>query len=177
MEPLFAALDGYDTWFTALRRDQSASRANLQEVEPFKLSSGKTISRVAPLAGWTAKDVWRYAADHDIPLLPLYDEGFTSIGCEPCTAAALRPQQPALGALAGAEAGMRDSYPGALVQPPGSGSPVPAGRTLQICWRNCRAWSLKPETEDYDACFIGLTFSNIDRVAETPSPRCPRKSG
>jgi len=72
VEPLFSALADYDTWFTALRRDQSASRANLQEVEPFKLP-GKMISRVAPLAGWTTRDVWKYAKEHDIPLLPLDD--------------------------------------------------------------------------------------------------------
>jgi len=91
VEPLFSALDGYDTWLTALRRDQSASRANLQQVEPFKLSSGKTIQRVAPIAAWTAKDVWRYAKEHEIPLLPLYDLGYTSIGCEPCTTLPLDP--------------------------------------------------------------------------------------
>lgn len=97
VEPLFAALDGYDTWFTALRRDQSASRANLQEIEPFKLTSGRTISRVAPLAGWTARDVWKYAKDHDIPLLPLYELGYTSIGCEPCTTLPFDPDNPRSG--------------------------------------------------------------------------------
>ena len=85
VEPLFSALEAYDTWFTALRRDQSPSRANLQENEPFRLPSGKQIRRVAPIASWTARDVWRYAREHDIPLLPLYDLGYTSIGCEPCT--------------------------------------------------------------------------------------------
>ena len=96
VEPLFAALAGYDTWFTALRRDQSPSRANLQEVEPFKLP-GKTISRVAPLAGWTTRDVWKYAKEHDIPLLPLYELGYTSIGCEPCTAVPFDPENPRSG--------------------------------------------------------------------------------
>ena len=61
VEPLFSALEGYDTWFTALRRDQSPSRATLQESEPFRLPSGKQIKRVAPIASWTARDVWRYA--------------------------------------------------------------------------------------------------------------------
>jgi phosphoadenosine phosphosulfate reductase len=97
VEPLFAALDHYDTWFTALRRDQSASRANLQEVEPFRLPSRKVISRVAPIAGWTARDVWRYAKEHDIPLLPLYELGYTSIGCEPCTSVPLDPLNPRSG--------------------------------------------------------------------------------
>ena len=96
VEPLFSALEGYDTWFTALRRDQSPSRANLQEVEPFKLP-GRTISRVAPLAAWTARDVWAYAKAHDIPLLPLYELGYTSIGCEPCTAVPFDPENPRSG--------------------------------------------------------------------------------
>ena len=96
VEPLFSALEGYDTWFTALRRDQSPSRANLKEVEPFKLP-GRTISRVAPIAGWTARDVWAYAKAHDIPLLPLYELGYTSIGCEPCTALPFDPENPRSG--------------------------------------------------------------------------------
>jgi phosphoadenosine phosphosulfate reductase len=96
VEPLFSALEGYDTWFTALRRDQSPSRANLQEIEPFNLP-GKTISRVSPLAAWTARDVWKYATDHDIPLLPLYELGYTSIGCEPCTAIPFDPENPRSG--------------------------------------------------------------------------------
>ena len=95
--PLFSSLEGYDVWFTALRRDQSPSRANLQEVEPFRLPSGNSIRKVAPLAGWTARDVWRYAKDHDIPLLPLYELGYTSIGCEPCTTLPLDPNDPRSG--------------------------------------------------------------------------------
>ena len=96
VEPLFSALAGYDTWLTALRRDQSASRANLQQVEPFNLP-GKTIQRIAPIAAWTAKDVWTYAKDHDIPLLPLYELGYSSIGCEPCTTVPFDPDNPRSG--------------------------------------------------------------------------------
>ena len=95
--PLFSALEAYDVWFTGLRREQSASRANLAEVEPFKLTSGKAISKVSALATWTTKDVWRYAKDHDIPLLPLYELGYTSIGCEPCTSLPLDPDNPRSG--------------------------------------------------------------------------------
>lgn len=97
VEPLFGALEGYDTWFTALRRDQSPSRANLQEIEPFRLPSGKQLQRVAPIAAWTARDVWRYAKAHDIPLLPLYELGYTSIGCEPCTELPADPDNPRSG--------------------------------------------------------------------------------
>jgi phosphoadenosine phosphosulfate reductase len=85
VEPLFAALRNYDTWFTGLRRDQSASRAGLQDVEPFSVGEGVTLRKISPLARWSTADVWRYAKAHDIPLLPLYDRGYTSIGCEPCT--------------------------------------------------------------------------------------------
>jgi phosphoadenosine phosphosulfate reductase len=95
--PLFSSLEAYDEWFTALRRDQSPSRANLKEVEPFKLPSGRAIRKIAPLAGWTARDVWKYAKDHDIPLLPLYELGYTSIGCEPCTQLPPDPNDPRSG--------------------------------------------------------------------------------
>ena len=91
VEPLFAALSEYDVWFTALRRDQSPTRANLAEVEPFTLPGGKVLRKVSPLAAWTAKDVWAYAKAHRIPLLPLYEAGYTSIGCEPCTSLPLDP--------------------------------------------------------------------------------------
>jgi len=97
VEPLFSALERYDTWFTALRREQSPSRANLQEIEPFRLPSGKQLHRVAPIAAWTTRDVWRYAKTHDIPLLPLYELGYTSIGCEPCTELPPDPSNPRSG--------------------------------------------------------------------------------
>ena len=95
--PLFGALEGYDTWFTGLRRDQSPSRANLQHVEPFALKSGKALSKVSPLAEWTRKDLWQYAKAHDIPLRPLYELGYSSIGCEPCTSLPLDPSNPRSG--------------------------------------------------------------------------------
>jgi phosphoadenosine phosphosulfate reductase len=89
--PLFTALAGYDTWFTGLRREQSPSRAKLAEVEPFTLPNGTILRKVSPLAAWTNRDVWAYAKAHDIPLLPLYDRGYTSIGCEPCTSLPIDP--------------------------------------------------------------------------------------
>ena len=95
--PLFSALEAYDVWFTALRREQSPSRANLAEIEPFRLPTGKTLRKVSPLAGWTTKDVWTYARAHDIPLLPLYELGYSSIGCEPCTSLPLDPANPRSG--------------------------------------------------------------------------------
>lgn len=95
--PLFAALEPYDTWFTALRREQSMSRASLEPVSDFHLSTGTTLRKVSPLAEWTWRDVEAYAHIHQIPLLPLYARGFTSIGCEPCTTVPIDPSSPRSG--------------------------------------------------------------------------------
>ena len=97
VEPLFGGLQNYDTWFTALRRDQSPTRANLQFVEDFKLPTGKALQKVAPLADWTTKDVYQYMQKFGIPELSLYDQGYTSIGCAPCTAKPLDPNDPRSG--------------------------------------------------------------------------------
>ena len=97
VEPLFSALESYDAWFTGLRREQSPSRANLVEVEPFTLPSGKVIRKISPLARWSMKEVWDYARANEIPLLPLYEIGYTSIGCEPCTSLPLDPSNPRSG--------------------------------------------------------------------------------
>jgi phosphoadenosine phosphosulfate reductase len=86
VRPLFAALQNYEIWFTGLRRVQSPTRANLKALDRFPLPSGKELLKVSPLADWLDKEVWEFARDHAIPLLPLYEEGYTSIGCQPCTA-------------------------------------------------------------------------------------------
>jgi phosphoadenosine phosphosulfate reductase len=101
VEPLFAGLQNYDIWFTALRREQSPTRANLREIDEFRLPSGKMLLKVSPLADWTTRDVWAYLKQHDIPVLPLYDRGFTSIGCEPCTSLPADPDNPRSGRWAG----------------------------------------------------------------------------
>jgi len=91
VEPLFGALEQHDTWFTGLRRDQSPTRATLEPIESFTLPTGKALRKISPLAHWSTKDVWTYAKAHQIPLLPLYELGYTSIGCEPCTSLPLDP--------------------------------------------------------------------------------------
>jgi phosphoadenosine phosphosulfate reductase len=99
--PLFAALDHYELWFTGLRREQARSRAALQPVESFALPTARTIRKVSPLTDWTSKDVWGYARQHNIPLLPLYDKGYSSIGCEPCTSLPVDPNDPRSGRWGG----------------------------------------------------------------------------
>ena len=87
VEPLFRALENYSVWFTGLRREQSPTRANLQVAEDATLPSGHTLRKVSPLALWRWNDVWSYLRIEDIPYPPLYDQGYRSIGCEPCTTA------------------------------------------------------------------------------------------
>ncbi|MGC2656998.1 MAG: phosphoadenylyl-sulfate reductase [Bryobacteraceae bacterium] len=101
VEPLFAALEQYDTWFTGLRRVQSPTRANLQASEKFALPSSKTLAKISALADWSDQEVWAYARGKEIPLLALYDAGYTSIGCEPCTALPIDPENHRSGRWAG----------------------------------------------------------------------------
>ena len=101
VEPLFGALQGYDTWFTGLRREQSKSRTNLQPLDDFALPSGKQLRKVSPLADWSTRDVWDYLKQHGIPLLPLYEEGYTSVGCAPCTSLPLDAADPRSGRWSG----------------------------------------------------------------------------
>lgn len=84
--PLMKALEPFDMWFTGLRREQSPTRANLKKVEHHRLPSGKTLLKISPLADWARAQVWEYTGAHRLEYLPLYDAGYPSIGCEPCTA-------------------------------------------------------------------------------------------
>ncbi len=103
VEPLFAGLSNYDLWFTALRREQSPTRANLQPVEPFKLPGGKSLEKISPLAMWTNRDVWAYLSLNNILAHPLYNQGYTSIGCQPCTKLPFDPNNPRSGRWQGQE--------------------------------------------------------------------------
>jgi phosphoadenosine phosphosulfate reductase len=99
--PLFAALEPYNLWFTGLRRQQAKTRANLQALENFTLPTGKHLRKLSPLAAWQTRDVWQYAERYGIPLLPLYDLGYSSIGCEPCTSLPLSGDDPRSGRWGG----------------------------------------------------------------------------
>ena len=91
VQPLFAALENYDVWFTGRRRAQSPSRTEMKESERFRLPAGRVLRKFNPLAGWTESDVLAYVEEFDIPLLPLYARGYPSIGCEPCTSLPVDP--------------------------------------------------------------------------------------
>ena len=80
--PLRERLDGYDAWVTGLRREQSPTRADTPEIG-WDAKHG--LFKVAPLAAWTEKDVWKRIVDRGLPYHELHDRGYSSIGCVPCT--------------------------------------------------------------------------------------------
>ena len=101
VEPLMAALEPYEVWFTGLRREQSPTRKNLRKAEEHRLPSGRTLLKVSLLADWKWPQVWEYVQAHRIEYLPLYDQGYLSIGCEPCTALPEDPNNPRSGRWGG----------------------------------------------------------------------------
>ncbi|PYP89227.1 MAG: phosphoadenylyl-sulfate reductase [Candidatus Angelobacter sp. Gp1-AA117] len=85
VEPLMSTLENFDVWFTGLRREQSSTRAHLKKIEQHQLPSGKQILKVSPLADWKWSNVLHYTEEQRIERIPLYEQGYLSIGCEPCT--------------------------------------------------------------------------------------------
>lgn len=82
VRPLTKAMAGFDATLVGLRREQSETRAGLQQVDWHEAPA-----KIAPLAGWSAAEVARYTALHGVPEHPLYLKGYSSIGCNPCTRA------------------------------------------------------------------------------------------
>jgi phosphoadenosine phosphosulfate reductase len=101
VEPLMAALEEFDLWFTGLRREQSPTRRNLKKIEQHRLPSGRSLDKVSVLADWRWPQVSAYVTQHDIEILPLYHLGYPSIGCEPCTSLPLAGGDPRSGRWAG----------------------------------------------------------------------------
>ena len=87
VEPLQRALEGYDGWISGIRRDQSPLRAHTPVIEAQMLPSGREVFKVHPLANWSKAQVQAYLHEHSIPVHPLLERGFASIGCTPCTRA------------------------------------------------------------------------------------------
>ena len=82
VEPQRRALADYDAWVTGIRRGQTEQRANTPVVgweEHFR------VAKIAPLASWSTEQVRDYIERHEVPLNPLLQQGYKSIGCEPCT--------------------------------------------------------------------------------------------
>ena len=91
VEPLKAALGGYEAWVTGIRRDEGPTRADTPLVT-FDEQFG--LVKVNPLAAWTFDEVVDYANDHRVPVNLLLSDGYPSIGCEPCTPARRARRRP-----------------------------------------------------------------------------------
>ena len=95
--PLGKALVPYAAWATGVRRADSPARANTPLVA---WDPGRKLIRIAPIAAWTDEDVARYIEINSLMINPLLEDGYTSIGCEPCTSRAAK-DDPRAGRWAG----------------------------------------------------------------------------
>jgi phosphoadenosine phosphosulfate reductase len=82
--PLKKVITGYDAWISAIRRDQTSVRSDSPIVG---FDTKFNLVKINPLANWTKRDVWDYVVKNEVPYNPLYDQGYASIGCFPCTRA------------------------------------------------------------------------------------------
>ncbi|MGN6339280.1 phosphoadenylyl-sulfate reductase [Mycobacterium sp.] len=92
--PLGKTLRGYSAWVTGLRRGETAARANAQVVG---FDEGFKLVKVNPLVEWSDEDVQNYIDEHGVLVNPLMYDGYSSIGCEPCTAKPLAGADPRSG--------------------------------------------------------------------------------
>lgn len=88
VRPLQRALQDMDAWITGLRREQYFTRSKVKKIEIDEVNGGKI--KLNPLADWTWEKVWEYVKKNNVPYNKLYDKGYKSIGCLPCT----RPVKP-----------------------------------------------------------------------------------
>lgn len=94
VQPQRAFLKNYDAWLSGLHRTSLQTRANLARVS---WDAGANVVKVSPLALWSDDDLETYVREHAIPRNPLQADGFTSIGCMPCTRRVLPGQDPRAG--------------------------------------------------------------------------------
>ena len=85
VQPMQSALKDLDAWISGLRRSQDETRANVGKIEVD--TSHGDIVKINPLADWSYDQVWQYIKANRVPYNELYDQGYTSIGCAPCTRA------------------------------------------------------------------------------------------
>lgn len=110
VEPLDAALAGFDSWISGRKGFQSATRSHLPAFE-----DGGAQLKINPLHRWTAADVAAYAAQHRLPPHPLIADGYSSIGCSPCTSRTRPGEDPRAGRWRGwdkVECGIHKPLPG-----------------------------------------------------------------
>jgi phosphoadenosine phosphosulfate reductase len=98
VQPLAQALDGYVAWGSGVRRDESPARAETKIVD---WDERRGMLKVNPIAAWTQADVDAYVTTHQVPVNPLLELGFASIGCAPCTRAVAPGEDSRAGRWAG----------------------------------------------------------------------------
>ena len=98
MEPLKKSLEGYEIWFTGVRRDESWTRTNAPMVT---FDETHKIVKVNPMVRWSVDDLVEWSQEHNIPVNPLMSEGYLSIGCAPCTRPVAAGEDPRAGRWAG----------------------------------------------------------------------------
>jgi phosphoadenosine phosphosulfate reductase len=98
VQPLARALAGYTAWGSGVRRDEAATRAGTRVVD---WDAKRGMVKVNPLAAWTQDDVDAYIAEHQVPVNPLQEIGYASIGCAPCTRPVAPGEDPRAGRWAG----------------------------------------------------------------------------
>ncbi len=94
------AIVGKHAWISAIRRDQSSDRARAPIVG---WDNKFGLVKINPLANSTKQDIWKFITDHDVPYNPLHDQGYTSIGCWPCTRAVMFNEDERAGRWSGTE--------------------------------------------------------------------------
>ncbi|HZK37106.1 MAG TPA: phosphoadenylyl-sulfate reductase, partial [Aeromicrobium sp.] len=100
VEPLAAALGGYEAWVTGVRRDEAPTRANTPLIS-WDEKNG--LVKINPLAAWSFDDLLDYANEHGVVVNPLVNDGYPSIGCAPCTKRVAPGEDPRSGRWAGLE--------------------------------------------------------------------------
>ncbi|MGR6967681.1 phosphoadenylyl-sulfate reductase [Geodermatophilus sp. URMC 61] len=98
VRPLAEALAGYAAWGSGVRRDESPTRAGTKVVD---WDAKRGMVKVNPLAAWTQEHVDAYIAEHQVPVNPLQEIGYASIGCAPCTRPVAPGEDPRAGRWAG----------------------------------------------------------------------------
>lgn len=121
VRPLDRALARHDLWMTGLRRGSASTRARVPVVEDHRTAEGHELIKVNPVAGWTHERARAYLEEHGLPHHPLYDLGYASIGCAPCTRALF----PGEDERAGRWAGVDKVECGIHLPPPAEARPSP----------------------------------------------------
>ena len=152
MLPLRRALMNYSAWVTGLRRDQWATRSNIRKVEIDHDHGG--IVKLAPLADWTEDEVWDYIRANDVPYNELYDKGYKSIGCAPCT----RPVAEGQDARARGDGGGRPARPrnAACIA---RSKPAASSTSWPLCW----AMNMHKDENQHAASAEALKLDELQR--------------